>query len=173
MATLAPPLQTVPGSGFYLQFHDPGGSADDQVEYRFPAPVHGPVFWSSLLYPRGAMQLLATRLGPRFDVTKAHVHVFIRSCGGMSADGVVLSSPDAPTGAVTFYGDNGALPVAGQEETSLASNGGFINVTAAQRLTIEARLKATGQLIARVPVSMLDNAMTIVSLGPSPDSTRP
>jgi hypothetical protein len=167
-ATVGWPLRT--GSPYLLLRDSKSPPAvDDMARVNYPDTVYDPQYRNVPLYNRGIMDALFAALGPTYDLTKSHVHLNFTSCGRASAQGVVVSSPDTPS-AVPFYGDSTGLPVAGQKETTASGTAGFVNLTAGQRVTIEARVKATNQLIARFPLPVLDMAMTIAFVEPASES---
>lgn len=113
------------------------------------------------MYPMGFMS------GVSPDFAKAHVAITVTSCGGLPGEGVVFSSPDAPTARALYSANSAGTPTSGATETGPTGLGYLVDVPSAL-FTLEAHVKATGQLVARVPVHARDGIMTIVLLAPGP-----
>jgi hypothetical protein len=99
---------------------------------------------------------------------RAHVHIFVKSCGGLRGEGVVFSTPDALPLTTAFYAaDLIGLPKQGLTATTNVGIGGLFDVPVGI-ITVEARVELTGQLIARVPVNVREHLMTLLVLAPGP-----
>jgi hypothetical protein len=161
-----PIVRTVTGtrdSSFYVQTHDPSGKNDDILTFAYPIPVHNPAGGGTTVYAMGFMGSVS----PEF--AKAHVAITMTSCGGMPGEGVVFSSPDAPTARALYSANAAGTPTDGATETGPTGLGYLVDVPIGL-FTVEAHLKATGQLIASVPVHTREGIMTIVVLAPGPTS---
>jgi hypothetical protein len=143
---------------FYVQLHDPAGQFEDLNVFWYPSPVHSPAYEGASMYGIGT----ASGLGG------THVHVFVRSCGGQTGEGVVFSAPDAPQASAFYASDATGGPSATQTQTSPLGIGGLMDVPAG-KLTLVARLASTGQLVAQVPIHTREGVMTLVVLAPGPD----
>ena len=147
---------------FFEVLHDLNGKLQDMLMFEYPAPVHSPAFGGSPLYVMEGVANVEPALG------MAHVHVFVKSCGGLRGEGVVFSTPDALPHTVAFYDGNGAgFPTAGQAATSGFGIGGLLHVPIGT-MTLEARLEKDGQLVAKVPLNVREGLMTAVNLAPGP-----